>query len=255
MPLFTWHKRAMAIDLAYTRETGFLDRTLLCQEREYRYQLFRPRCERPAQGLPLILFLHGAGERGRDGLLQTQVGLGAAIRTQSDRFPCVALFPQISGGRYWNRLDMAEMVMQCLRKTCEEEAVDRRRVYLTGISMGGAGVWYLGARHPGTFAALIPVCGGVRYPAASSGDPGSDENRVMYLALAESIASTPVWAFHGALDTVVNPGFSRGMAAALTALGCPPHYTEYPDGGHDAWNLAYAEPALWDWVFHQYNVG
>lgn len=232
-------------------ETGFLDRSLLLDERLYRYQLFRPRGEPPAAGWPVILFLHGAGERGRDGILPTQIGLGAAIRRHPDRFPCLAVFPQISGGRCWSRPDMAALAMACLEKTCREETVDPARRYLTGLSMGGTGVWYLGARHRDVFAALVPVCGGVHYPAAASGSPDSGENQAIYLARAEAIAPTPVWAFHGALDEVVHPGFTRGMAAALTACGHPPRHTEYPDVGHDAWDVAYQEPALWRWLFAQ----
>lgn len=236
---------------ASPRETGFLDRTLLWQEREYRYQLFRPRGEAPDAGWPLILFLHGAGERGRDGVLQTQVGLGAAIRRHIARFPAVVLFPQVPAGRYWSRPDMAEMAMACLEQTCMSERIDLQRIYLVGNSMGGTGVWYLGARYPGTFAALVPVCGGVNFPAAASGDPDSEENHVIYLARAEAIAATPVWAFHGDADPVVSVGFSQGMVNAMASMGKASRYTEYPGHGHDAWEPAFADPALWDWVFRQ----
>jgi predicted peptidase len=234
-----------------TRETGFLDRVLPWDEREYRYQIYRPRGEAPAAGWPLILFLHGAGERGRDGLLQTQVGLGAAIRRNASRFPCLAVFPQVSGGRYWSRPDMAAMALACLEQTCQNEEVDRQRLYLVGNSMGGTGVWYLGARYPDTFAALVPVCGGVNYPAAASGDPASAENTVIYQARAEATGTTPVWVFHGADDPVVHVGFSRGMVGAINSLGHSCRYREYAGHGHDAWEPAFEEPELWDWLFRQ----
>lgn len=233
------------------RETGFLDRTLLWQEREYRHQVFRPRGEAPDEGWPLILFLHGAGERGRDGVLQTQVGLGTAIRRHVERFPAVILFPQVPAGRYWSRPDMADMVMACLEQTCLSEHIDLRRLYLVGNSMGGTGVWYLGARYPDTFAALVPVCGGVNFPAAASGDPASEENRLIYLARAEVIAATPVWVFHGDDDPIVPVGFSQGMVNAMASAGQTCRYTEYPGHGHDAWEPAFEDSALWDWLFRQ----
>jgi predicted peptidase len=233
------------------RETGFLDRVLLWEDREYRHQIYRPRGEAPAAGWPLILFLHGAGERGRDGLLQTQVGLGAAIRRHVSRFPCLTVFPQISGGRSWSRPDMAAMAMACLEQACQSDAVDRQRLYLVGNSMGGTGVWYLGARYLDTFAALVPVCGGVNYPAAASGDPASGENSVIYQARAEAIAATPVWVFHGAEDPVVHVGFSQGMVGAMHRLGHACRYTEYAGHGHDAWEPAFEEPELWDWLLRQ----
>ena len=235
------------------RDTGFLDRVLLWDDREYRYQIFRPRGEAPAAGWPLILFLHGAGERGRDGLLQTQVGLGAAIRRHVSRFPCLAVFPQVSGGRYWSRPDMAAMAMTCLEQTAQSEQVDRQRFYLLGNSMGGTGVWYLGARYPEIFAALVPVCGGVNYPARDSGDPASGENSVIYQARAEAIGPTPVWVFHGAADPVVPVGFSQGMVAAMLQRGHSCRYSEYAGHGHDAWEPAFEGPELWAWLFQQHR--
>ena len=152
-------------------ETGFLDRSVHLGARVHRYQLFRPRGVRPERGWPVILFLHGAGERGHDGLLPTQVGLGSAIRRNAERFPCLVIFPQIAGGSGWSQPDAAELAMACLQETGRDETVDWRRIYLTGISMGGTGVWYLGARYPGTFAALAPVCGGSTIPPPPAAIP------------------------------------------------------------------------------------
>ncbi len=232
-------------------ETGFLDRTLRQGARSHRYQLFRPRGERPERGWPVILFLHGAGERGHDGLLPTQVGLGSAIRRHAERFPCLVIFPQIAGGRGWSHPDAAALAMACLEATGQDEIVDWRRIYLTGISMGGSGVWYLGALYPETFAALAPVCGGVNYPSAASGPPDSAANQATYRARAEAIGQTPVWAFHGAEDPIVAVDFTRQMVGALRHSGSPARYTEYSPCGHDAWEPAYAGAELWDWLFRQ----
>lgn len=237
--------------LRASRETGFLDRTLRLGHRDYRYQLFRPRGALPELGWPIILFLHGAGERGRDGLLPTQVGLGAAIRRHVDRFPGLVVFPQLAGGCGWSQPDAAELAIACLAQTQQDEIVDPARIYLTGISMGGTGVWYLGARHPDMFAALVPVCGGVNYPAAASGNPAADENLAIYQTRAAALGQTPVWAFHGADDPIVAVDFTRQMVGALHNLGSPARYTEYQACGHDAWEPAYAEAELWRWLFGQ----
>jgi predicted peptidase len=233
------------------RETGFLDRSLNFRAREYRYQLFRPRREMPEGGWPLILFLHGAGERGRDGLLPTQVGLGATIRRCAARFPCLVLFPQVGVGSHWNRPDMADLAMACLEETRQEERINPERLYLTGLSMGGAGVWYLGARYPGVFAALVPVCGGVGFPAASCGDPQSAENMALYNERARVIGATPTWVFHGAEDPIVPVEFSRRMVRSLETMGHPVRCTEYSPCGHDAWELAYEQDEVWRWLFTQ----
>lgn len=234
-----------------SRETGFLDRNLRLGHWDHHYQLFRPRSALPERGWPVILFLHGAGERGRDGLLPTQVGLGPAIRRHVDRFPGLVVFPQLADGRGWSQPDGAELAMACLTRTRQDETVDPARIYLTGLSMGGTGVWYLGARHPETFAALVPVCGGVNHPAAASGDPAADENLPLYRTRAAAIGQTPVWAFHGADDPIVAVGFTRRMIGALHCLGSPARYTEYQPCGHEAWEPAYAEPELWRWLFGQ----
>ncbi len=233
------------------RESGFLDRGLRHGQRDYRYQLFRSRGERPERGWPLILFLHGAGERGRDGLLPTQVGLGTAIRRHVDRSPGLVVFPQLGGGRGWSQPDAAELAMACLAHSRQDETVDPARIYLNGISMGGTGVWYLVARYPDLFAALVPVCGGVNYPAAASGDPAADQNLAIYQARAAAIGQTPFWAIHGADDPIVAVDFTRQMISTLRRLGSPARYTEYQPCGHDAWEPAYAESELWRWLFGQ----
>src|SRR5207244_13256028 len=111
-----------------------------------------------SQRWPVILFLHGAGERGDDGLLQTQVGLGAAVRQNAARFPAIIVFPQMPAEAAWTGTP-APVAIAALEQVSREVQVDSDRVYLTGVSMGGNGVWYLAYRYPSRFAPLVPICG------------------------------------------------------------------------------------------------
>lgn len=200
------------------RETGFLNRTAKVAGVTYRHQVYIPAAWSKKQKWPVILFLHGAGERGDDGLIQTEVGIGTAIRRHADRFPCLVVMPQCRTDTTWIDPVVQAQALQALDQTIKEFKGDPQRVYLTGLSMGGFGTWSLSARYPGKFAALISICGGVRWrgqaipPAdASSADP--------YATIAEKIGKTPVWVFHGADDPVISVGESRQIVEALNASG------------------------------------
>lgn len=147
------------------RETGFLNRTVTLAHRRYHYQVYVPRSYTVLESWPLILFLHGAGERGEDGLRQTQIGLAAAIRCHVERFPAIVAFPQALTDASWNTAEMSELAIAAMQQAMRDFRVDPRRVYLTGLSMGGTGVWSIAARHPGLFAALAPICGALHFPA------------------------------------------------------------------------------------------
>jgi len=118
-----------------------------------RYQVFVPNDYTPSLRWPVILFLPGGGQQGDDGLLQTQVGLGSAIRLHADRWPAIVVFPQVRPGKRWNAQDAA-WALKALEQTQREFATDPNRVYLTGLSGGGAGAYYLAYRDPGRFAAV-----------------------------------------------------------------------------------------------------
>ncbi|HEU0014232.1 MAG TPA: alpha/beta hydrolase-fold protein, partial [Longimicrobium sp.] len=149
---------------AQRRETGFLFRTLALGDSTYRYQVYVPPEYTPRRRWPVILFLHGAGERGTDGLAQTQVGLPAAIRRGVERWPAIVVIPQARPEQSWTG-EMERLALSALARTEREYHTDPARVYLTGLSMGGYGTWSIAARHPGRFAALLVVCGGVHPPA------------------------------------------------------------------------------------------
>ena len=236
---------------AQAAETGFLNRAVTLGGVGYAYQVYVPRAYNASKTWPIILALHGAGERGDDGLLQTEVGLGNAIRRHAERYPAVVVFPQARLDEIWQGRG-ADVALAALDASMSEYNIDSSRVYLTGISMGGNGSWYLAYHHPERFAALVVVCGWISerreglYPAIvppSAGDP--------FAAVAQRVARIPVWIFHGEADDVVPVEESRRMAAALRAIGADVRYTELPDVGHGAWEPAYALAELPVWLLQQ----
>lgn len=233
-------------------ETGFLDRTVTVAGQGYRYQVYVP-AEYSTEGRwPVILFLHGAGERGTDGLLQTTVGLGPAIRSAPKRFPAIVVFPQAPPDSQWVGMP-AEMALVALTQTMAEFKVDPDRVYLTGLSMGGHGTWYLAYRHPERFAAVVPICSWVpdlpRFRGSVPVVP-PDSGEAMP-ALARRLAKTPIWIFHGEMDAVVPVSGSREPAAALKAVSADVRYTEYLGLNHNSWDATYASDEFTHWLFAQ----
>jgi predicted peptidase len=212
------------------------------------FRLLKPAGYDPAKKYPLVVYLHGAGDRGRDNLLQLKqfVWIFAAAQNRRD-YPCFVLAPQCAEEQKWVNVpwddhhypmpqlpsQAMELSMQLVDRLEKEFAIDPARLYIAGISMGGYGTWDALCRYPGRFAAAVPICG------------GGDERR------AAAIARIPVWAFHGGQDNVVPPEHSRSMIAALRKAGGKPKYTEYPAVGHDSWVPAAVEPQLLPWLFAQ----
>src|SRR5262249_18225588 len=134
-------------------ETGFLDRTLVLGSTTYKYQVYIPQDWSPQEKWPIILFLHGGGESADDGLIQTQVGIGAAIREHRSRIPAIVVLPQCPKDRGWVQSETDDAAMAALEAATAEFHADADRTYLTGISMGGYETWHLAAKFPGRFAA------------------------------------------------------------------------------------------------------
>jgi predicted peptidase len=234
-------------------ETGFLDRSTIIGGRSYRYEVYVPASYATSnERLPVILFLHGAGERGSDGLLQTSVGLGAAIRRAPSQYPAIVIFPQVPADSLWIGAP-ADAAMASLDQTVRELRVDLDRVYLTGLSMGGNGTWNLAYRYPERFAAIAPICGFVsphpRLPGSRAIVPPDSGDA--FAALARRLGRLPTWIFHGEIDPVVPPGDSRRAAEALKAAGGDVRYTEFLGGGHNVWDETYASKQFQDWLFAQ----
>jgi predicted peptidase len=230
----------------------FVQRELVHDGRTFQYAVFVPSSAQP-RPLPVVLFLHGSGERGSDGHAPTTAGLGPWLRANAATFPALAVFPQVPHDGNWIGGN-ARMALTVLDAASREFGGDPARTYATGMSMGGYGTWEVALLAPDRFAALVPVCGGVRPPrlerptlfvtaVAGEADP--------YTALATRLRHVPAWLFHGALDDLVPAEEDRRLHRAALQVGADFRYTEYPGGNHNAWDAAYADPAMWDWLFAQ----
>jgi predicted peptidase len=240
---------------AKNHETGFLDRSITVHGATYKYQVFVPDTWTPHQKWPVVLFLHGAGERGDDGLQETDVGIGTAIRSNRAVMPAIVVMPQCRRGVWWMQPPMDDLAIASLDAAIKEFHGDARRTYLTGLSMGGFGTWYLAEKYPGRFAALIVICGGIRPPVgALKADPELVkwtplDDPKSYTDAAAKVGNTPVWIFHGADDDIVPVTESQRMYAAMKAIGADAHYTEFPGIRHASWDKAYDQPTLFPWLF------
>jgi predicted peptidase len=214
-------------------KTGFIDRVYKAPDgREYKYVVFVPADYKGDKAYPVILFLHGAGERGTDGKKQATVGIGKAIQKEEKTFPFITVMPQAE--KTWRAGSPdADRALGILEAVQRDYKTDAKRVYLTGLSMGGAGTWSIAAKYPDRWAAIVPICGG--------GDPKT----------AEAIKDIPCWCFHGDADTAVKVDMSRKMIEALKSAGAKPRYDEYPGVGHNSWDMAYGTKELYDWLLMQ----
>lgn len=228
--------------------TVFHGSTTEVDGRSHPFQLLLPSRAAGAR-MPLVVFLHGAGERGSENTRQlTWLPLAMAGEPMRTQFPCYLLAVQCPADEKWVDVPWSgtesspmpaeptramRAVMATLDRVLAEYPVDSDRVYLTGLSMGGYGAFDLAMRMPGRFAALVPVCGG--------GDPAS----------VERLRGLPTWVWHGARDSTVPAVRSRQVVAAMQAAGLDVQYRELPDVGHDSWRQAYGPDGAIAWMFAQ----
>jgi len=233
-------------------DTGFLDRTVTAGGQTFRYQIYVPSNYRAEVAWPVILFLHGAGERGAHGLLQTTIGLGNAIRRDPTRYPALVVFPQVPEDSQWPG-PAADAAFAALQETMAAYHTDPDRVYLTGLSLGGHGTWYLAYRHPDVFAAVAPICGWVgEHPMFTGSVPVVPPDSGPALpALARQLAQVPIWVFHGEMDPLVPVSGARDPVEALKAIHADVRYTEYLGMGHNVWDATYASDEFAHWLFAQ----
>ena len=204
----------------------------------------------PDKKVPLILFLHGAGERGNDNAAQLKHGAADLIKFGDANGGAIVIAPQCPAEEKWVDIPWdslahampaepsasMKLVLALVNEKIEKMPVDPDRIYVTGLSMGGYGTWDIIQRRPKLFAAALPVCGG--------GDP----------ALAPAIKNIPVWIFHGADDDLVKVSRAHDMNAALKASGGNVQYREYPGVGHDSWTQTYADQDVLKWLFEQHRA-
>ncbi len=234
-------EQAAAKSVKETPATGFLFKTVKIGEQTYAYSVYLPPEYSEERAWPVILFLHGSGERGSDGLLQTEIGIGRAIRRDRMRCPAIVVMPQCRKEQRW-RGEMLEMALRCVEETSREYRCDPRRVYLTGLSMGGAGAWTLASRMPDAFAAVVPICG---YYGPFESSASEQE-----LAQAgKNWSKLPIWCYHGVKDEAVPVERTREIVASIKAAGGEVKYDEIAEGTHNVWDRAYNNAALWKWLF------
>ena len=197
------------------------------------YRFFHPQVE-AGKRYPLLLFLHGAGERGSDNQKQLRHGIRefASSKNQA-KHPCFLVAPQCPAKHWWTEAGLLSLLPQLISSLAKDHAIDEDRIYISGLSMGGFGTWSAIAARPELYAAAVPICGG--------GDPTQ----------AARLRSLPIWSFHGQSDRVVTIERTRQMIAAIRAAGGHPRSSEYPKVGHDSWTRSYANPELHEWLFSQ----
>jgi len=206
----------------------------MSQQREYTfahrmdYLLYLPDIEAPGKGFPLMLFLHGGGERGTDLDLIKKHGPPSFLDERTD-FPFLVISPQCPEEETWDPL----LLLALINEISGVYFVDTNRIYVTGLSMGGTGTWDLAMAAPDKLAAIAPICGEAQVSRACE------------------IKSIPTWVFHGAKDEVVPPSFSDKMVEALQQCGADVKYSLYEDVDHFAWVPAYRDPAFYEWMQSQ----
>jgi predicted peptidase len=220
---------AIALLLMLQAEPKFEDKVIEYGGGPVKYQVCLPAGYDASKAMPLILFLHGSGEQGDDGVKQSSVGIGPAIKLNPQGWaPYITVIPQKPKGRGgW--MDHEELMLGVVEKTKKEYKIDPSRLYLTGLSMGGYGSWVLAAKYPAMWAAVAPICGG--------GNPAD----------GPKLKDIPLWAFHGDKDTAVPLKKSEEMIEAIKAAGGNPKLTVYPGVGHNSWDKAYRDEKLWEW--------
>lgn len=233
-------------------DARFVERTVTVAGEARAYQVFVPAHRASGAMTPVILFLHGSGERGSDNHAQLKAGLGPYLREHAEDFPAIVVFPQVEENGEWMGANV-DMALAALDASSREFNGDPQRTYLTGLSMGGYGTWETALKAPTRFAALVPICGALLPPnderalyvteVAGAPDP--------YAALARKLREVPVWIFHGAKDDAVSPADDRKTFAAFKAASAEVRYTEFPDAGHNSWDATYRHDAMWDWLFAQ----
>jgi len=241
-------------------ESEFVARQVTVGDKSYSFRVYIPPNRDPNAKVPVMLFLHGSGARGDDNHSQAE-WFDADITPIKDKINFIVVLPQCKADSFWGSSEMADYALAALDQTVNEFNGDPDRLYLAGFSLGGYGAWQIPAVHPGKFAAIIPVAGGIvgvdpvepqvrpevipeLLTLLESNDP--------YRAVASAIGPTPVWAFHGTDDENVPVDFTRKMVQAMRDAGYKDvKYTEYQGAKHSISSRALNEPGLLEWLANQ----
>ena len=198
-------------------------------ELPYRVYLPNDYVDNHASGFPLLLFLHGAGERGSDLTALAKTGLPKELE-QGTQLPFITVCPQCPVKEAWDE----HKLLALLDKIIADYNIDLSRIYVTGLSMGGRGTWQLANLAGNRFAAILPIC------------------PPFFWVNPDNFKTLPVWCFHGVMDSVVPITDSVKMVRLLRAAGCEVNFTTYANADHDSWSETYSNPAIYDWLLsHQ----
>ena len=243
--------------LSPTQDTGFLNRTITVQGIPYKFQVYLPedfhrplpedpksKGKKPEQ-TPIILFLHGRGERGSEGMWQTQIGLPQQLRDHPERWPFIVVMPQCPQRHFWTDPEMLLMAMSALDQETKEFHADPDRTYLMGLSLGGYGAWELAKNYPHRWAAIAIASGGIFWSYAPD---RWREVATLPAEYARRIGRVPIWLFHGTDDTTVVPRQSELMYEAFKADSGHIRLWNYQGLHHDCWTRAFNEPELPRWL-------
>jgi predicted peptidase len=244
LPLFTMNPSIPAAEPLQRFEQHRFE-TRIVQNVQIRYLLWLPGGTGGARTTParwpLVLFLHGAGERGND-LARVTIHGPPALVQRGTNFPFILVAPQCPEDQRWDPTTLMALLEHLVRKL----PVDPTRVYVTGLSMGGYGTWKLGLMYPERFAAIVPICGGGEWI----------DVRLAGRTRADALRTLAVWAFHGARDNIVPLSESERMVNALKELGAREVlFTVYPDAEHDSWTVTYQKPELYEWMLRHSRPG
>lgn len=233
-------KKTETIKAPTTKNPRIQTKTIVQKDgKEYPFEIYLPKGYTGRSAVPLIFFLHGSGEREGGKNKPSEVGLGPWIGTLEEDFPFIVVFPRFGENGSWLATgEDAQRAMAILEKVETDYKVDDKRIYLTGLSMGGNGTWELALANPKKWAAIAPLCG---YYA----EKGSDKFDKSQLSKLKDV---PCWCFHGDKDTAVPVSESRKMMAAYWAAGGHPNYTEFPGVPHNCWDMTYKNREFYRWL-------
>jgi len=216
--------KIFADDSVATGQSSHLYQKTISVTIEVPYLLYLPADYDPEKKWPLIMFLHGIGQSGDKPERVADTGLPQMLKNDKN-FPFIVLSPQCPRGQWWDNKTLITLLDDILG----QYSIDKERIYLTGLSMGGFGTWSLACAYPERFAAIAPICGG--------GEP----------IFARQLKDMPIWAFHGAKDQAVPVERSRQMVDAVNRSGGNAKLTIYPEANHDSWTQTYKNQELYDW--------